>query len=183
MRGRRDVVKSQTAIKNAFLSICGSKDIRKITVQEIIDTANVSRGTFYAHFSDIYDLKEKIENEIIEIIFSNAQSMKITDIIKDPFPVVYETLISFYNNSENIKSLIGKTNNYGFFFKCEQKLLEILSTSENYYGEHIKRSVTDNCITGMIIKNCYSIVINGEAQENIKRTAEIISDFIYKAIK
>lgn len=71
MYERRDVIKSKEAIKSAFLRMCWSKDIRKITVTEIINTANVSRGTFYAHFDDIYDLREKIENEIIELIFSN----------------------------------------------------------------------------------------------------------------
>lgn len=59
MYERRDVIKSKEAIKSAFLRACWSKDIRKITVTEIINTANVSRGTFYAHFDDIYDLREK----------------------------------------------------------------------------------------------------------------------------
>lgn len=88
MYERRDVIKSKEAIKSAFLRACWSKDIRKITVTEIINTANVSRGTFYAHFDDIYDLREKIENEIIELIFSNACSKDIQDIIENPLPVV-----------------------------------------------------------------------------------------------
>lgn len=106
MYERRDVIKSKEAIKSAFLRACWSKDIRKITVTEIINTANVSRGTFYAHFDDIYDLREKIENEIIELIFSNACSKDIQDIIQNPLPVVSSIFLSFYENADTIRKLM-----------------------------------------------------------------------------
>ena len=38
--------------------------IKKITVQEICNKANVNRTTFYAHFTDIYDLQNKIEQQL-----------------------------------------------------------------------------------------------------------------------
>lgn len=50
---RRDVIRSKNAIKSAYLKLSLAKPTQKITIQEVIDVANVSRGTFYAHFSDI----------------------------------------------------------------------------------------------------------------------------------
>lgn len=182
MAERRDVLKSISSIKQAFLCLCETKDVRKITVREIIDGANVSRGTFYAHFQDVYDLKEKTETEIINQIFSQAQSKDIIDAINSPYPVIYDILTSFYKNRENIKKLIGADNDYGFFFKCEQKLLKILSTSRDYYSDDIKRAVIDNCITAMIIKNCYNIVSENADENTVKKYADIISDVIYKAM-
>lgn len=182
MYERRDVIKSKEAIKSAFLRACWSKDIRKITVTEIINTANVSRGTFYAHFDDIYDLREKIENEIIELIFSNACSKDIQDIIQNPLPVVSSIFLSFYENADTIRKLMGKQKDYSFFFKCEQRLLNILAQSDDYFSDDLKRRVIDNCVTGIIIKNCYNFIINDENNDQVKKAAELVSEFIYKAV-
>ena len=37
------------------------KEIRKITIQDIMDATNMSRQSFYYHFKDIYDVLEWIE--------------------------------------------------------------------------------------------------------------------------
>ena len=52
---RRDVRKAKQAIKQAFIDLSIHQDIRKITVSRILELADVSRGTFYAHFKDVYD--------------------------------------------------------------------------------------------------------------------------------
>lgn len=85
MTVRRDVLKSKMSVKKAFLDLRKEKDIRKITVTEIIDYANISKGTFYSHYTDIYDLQEQIENEIIADIFSGIENENITAIIDEPF--------------------------------------------------------------------------------------------------
>lgn len=46
----RMVEKSKKAIKDALLDIMYEKDFKQITVNELLKRANVSRGTFYAHF-------------------------------------------------------------------------------------------------------------------------------------
>lgn len=53
-------------IKNTFLSLLSHKKIKDITVKELCSFANINRGTFYAHYTDIYDLLSKIENELLE---------------------------------------------------------------------------------------------------------------------
>lgn len=53
-------------IREAFLALLAEKDIRHITVRELCERAEINRGTFYAHYLDIYDLKEQIENELID---------------------------------------------------------------------------------------------------------------------
>ena len=52
-------------IKEAFLKILENKPITKISVKEVAEAAEVNRATFYSHFSDCYDLLERIENDLL----------------------------------------------------------------------------------------------------------------------
>lgn len=62
----RRIIKSQKAIKNAFLALMAEKGFDAITIQEISDRADVNRRTFYLHYLDKYDLLDKLTDEHIE---------------------------------------------------------------------------------------------------------------------
>ncbi len=70
MEDRRNA-KTERLIKGVFLKLLKEKDLNKIAVAEISRLADLGRGTFYLHYSDIYDLYERIEEETI----SNMEKM------------------------------------------------------------------------------------------------------------
>lgn len=57
---------TKSLIKDAFLELLSRKNVRHITVRELCEKAQINRATFYAHYMDIYDLKEQLENELLE---------------------------------------------------------------------------------------------------------------------
>lgn len=61
----RRIIKSQEAIKKAFIELITEKNIDQITIQEISDRANVSRRTIYLHYMDKFDLLDKLIEEHI----------------------------------------------------------------------------------------------------------------------
>jgi AcrR family transcriptional regulator len=64
----RRVLKTQGAIKKAFLELMSEKKFDNITIQDISDRANVNRSTVYLHYLDKYDLLDKmIEEHINEL--------------------------------------------------------------------------------------------------------------------
>ncbi|MGI8387627.1 TetR/AcrR family transcriptional regulator [Robertmurraya sp. P23] len=61
----RRITKSQVAIKNALIELMSEKSFDNITIQDISDRADVNRGTIYLHYSDKFDLLDKIMEEHI----------------------------------------------------------------------------------------------------------------------
>ena len=57
--------KTRKALQSALAELLNEKVLRKITVQEVADLAEVNRVTFYKHYKDIYDLYEQMEKEVL----------------------------------------------------------------------------------------------------------------------
>lgn len=54
------------AILAAFVYLGSKMPFEKITVQDILDEALVSRYTFYAHFQDKYAVAERLQNDVYQ---------------------------------------------------------------------------------------------------------------------
>ena len=61
----RNAMRSKILIKNAYIELLKQKPATKITVTDIIHTANISRGTFYAHYKDTIDLWESFQRDFL----------------------------------------------------------------------------------------------------------------------
>lgn len=53
-------------IERAFIEALQTKELGGITVSDICKTAEVNRSTFYANFSDIYELADRIRQHLEE---------------------------------------------------------------------------------------------------------------------
>lgn len=58
-------------ITNSFIKLISEKSIVQITVEQIIQEANVSKSTFYRSFHDKYDLMNYLFKEQSELVYKN----------------------------------------------------------------------------------------------------------------
>lgn len=56
---------TENMIKKAFTELLKQKPIQRISIKELCEKADVSRGTFYSHYTDIYDLLGKMEGDML----------------------------------------------------------------------------------------------------------------------
>ena len=65
--------KTRKLIKKVFAEMLSEKrELGKISVSELCARAEISRGTFYSHYDDIYGVAEDYENEIMGLFFSDS---------------------------------------------------------------------------------------------------------------
>lgn len=57
----RSVRNTKKRIQDGLLTLLQKKQINKITVKELTELVDVNRGTFYFHYTDVYDLLYKTE--------------------------------------------------------------------------------------------------------------------------
>lgn len=60
------VIKTKCNIEQTFLALLAEKSFEKITVQNILNRALISKGTFYTHFADKFELAEKISEKFLK---------------------------------------------------------------------------------------------------------------------
>lgn len=104
-------------IRNNFLELMKQKPVQRITVRELCEKAEINRSTFYSYYLDIYDLLQKIEQEIIDD-FGKALSEEIFD-WEDytPVNVCVNVLKVLERNSFLYEFLLGPNGDFGVIEK------------------------------------------------------------------
>ena len=115
----RRTLKTRKAIHEALFSLMHEKQYNKITIQDIIDCANVGRSTFYSHyttkdellFESIEHLLELLNQYIMSVIEHNGDELRLI-----PVTELFEHI---KENSRLMKGLI-KAESADLFFEKAQ---------------------------------------------------------------
>lgn len=105
MKIDKRVSKTKEAIYNAMLSVLKDKEIDKITISDIANKAQISRKTFYSHYSGIHML-------ISDVIETYARS------IEDYLMSI--DLIEAFHDKEKMKTILT------FLLKRDEKIIELI---------------------------------------------------------
>jgi hypothetical protein len=84
----------------AFWQIYCVKRIEKVTVKEITAKAGYNRSTFYAYFTDVYDVLEQIENSVLpgpgDIPHLSHTNISTAPLSIDTFTKIFEKNRKYY---------------------------------------------------------------------------------------
>lgn len=127
--------KTRLAIFDAFTTLVSKKSYSKITIQEIIDAANIGRSTFYTHF----ETKDTLLKEFCREMFNHAFSNNPTA----------ETTHDFSTSKGDLKSFL---THILYHLRDEEKHLKgvLISTSSDLFWDYIKQQLSHS-ITDLIL--------------------------------
>lgn len=72
-------------LKETFLELLKEMDFEKITVKMICERADVNRSTFYAHYTDIYEIMRQMEDHLNAELLESYKGLPSSG--NDIFPV------------------------------------------------------------------------------------------------
>lgn len=61
----RRVLHTKRRLRKALTELLEQKPLQSITVRELCERAGINRGTFYMHYTDMYDLLQQLEDEML----------------------------------------------------------------------------------------------------------------------
>lgn len=121
--------KTRESIFNAFIFLLSKKSYNKITVGDIIETADVGRATFYAHFETKDFLLKDLCAELFEHVFDveeNKEADSRNIFHCDMHDSVFLHLFKHIKkNDNNVCKLLASKNNDLFlsYFRSEVRYL------------------------------------------------------------
>ena len=119
--------KTRKAIFDACVALMKEKEFQNITVNEIVERADINRGTFYLHFVDKYDMMNSFENEMIEkiedVMLNNIPKKQFEELfIQSRYDTVVEILKCYEQNKELLHLLMRSSHSASFQAKLRDKL-------------------------------------------------------------
>lgn len=118
--------KTRKEIKKVFaIMLSEKKELGKISVSELCQRADISRGSFYSHYNDIYDVAEDYENELIDTFFDHVRLLDAKNIMQ-----FIDSIFEFIRQNDENYRLLCKSNDFLFAAKklssiASNKLLEL----------------------------------------------------------
>lgn len=85
--------KTVDLIKGAFAELMEEKkEIEAISVTELVKRINITRGAFYSHYSNIYEVAEELQDELLEHIIDFEDNISSQKEMEDYFDRLFEFL-------------------------------------------------------------------------------------------
>lgn len=167
----RRIQKTRDSIFTAFSKLLSNKRYSQITVQEIIDGANIGRSTFYAHFETKDQLLDALCKDIFEHIFSkDLNSEKTHDFsgTNDFEAKVTHILYHLKDSKRDLKSILSFESGdmfWNYFKKYLEKLFQDFVDFSKY--KNVPDEFVLNHMAGSFIET-----VKWWMKDNMKKTPE-----------
>lgn len=146
MKQYRNSERTKRWIRKAFTELLSEKKfIDKITVNELAERADITKTTFYYHYSDVYAVAEEFENELIAELDDMIQTIskdnpsdyssyvrKVLSFIKEReesyrLAANASELAVFTNKLKTIftKKIVDTATNWGFSSDYEKRAVQV----------------------------------------------------------
>jgi len=171
----RRTLKTRRAICDAFAELLSEKELQKITVQEIADKADVNRVTFYKHYLDVYDLYDKIEEEIL--VELGILILQLDELRSEEF---FSCLIKYISENKSVFGMMFSHNSTNKLREKFSKLMEGLF--RKLISEQKERKLNDERIEYLSCyraQGCIAIVekwVQSGYSESEKFIVKILAD-------
>ncbi len=121
----RRIRRTKKLLKQALAQLMDEKDFKDITVKDITERADLNRGTFYLHYTDTYDILNKIEDEILKNIQNMInQNIEKTNASDSVIPALKPIAEYIMENADICRCLINNKASVDFIEKFQNLIYD-----------------------------------------------------------
>ena len=165
--------KTRTAIFKALQTLLERKPYSTITVQEIIDEANIGRSTFYAHFETKDDLLRSLCSEIFCHVFTDLLPQEEDTLSRKNLELkLGHILYHLKENQVNIRSIITADGDGMFMAYFKQYLTQLFSRYTVLFPEEIPEDFLIHHLTGS-----FAETVRWWACQNMTHSPQVVAGY------
>jgi len=172
---RIDYLTNEKQLEAAFIELLNEMPIEKISIQKLSQKSKLSRGTFYLHYENIYQLLENYEDNLIaELRLLNKDFYKFSitefNFVEGGNPCFKETYEWILQNKLAITVLLSHNGSPSFEKKWRKCIFDLFQTKINY--DQIK----------LVDYDLFCVVISGTWINIIKHWLSVRQDVSSEAL-
>lgn len=182
----RRIRKTKSQLRQGLAKLMEEKSINEITVKELVEEVDINRSTFYLHYTDIYDMLEKIEDELMEEIkyLFDATEEQIGK-PQASLPFLVELFSMLDHNRDICRALSGPHGDLSFITRIEGY---IAKHSAKYTNSLFNSSIESDmkyihsyCITGCV--GMVKLWLNENYGDSPEHMAKITYDMLIASLQ
>lgn len=170
-------------IKDSLVSLMQEYPVSKLSVKMLCETAGINRSTFYAHYSDVYDLLNQIQEEIIRQISEYISERAFSEQTQLTVLSVRHILEYARDNSRLLKVLLSENGDYTF-----QKNIMLLAQDKIIHELRNMRHI-DKCMSEYLqifaVTGALSVIrkwLQNDMPESTEEMADLCTKLLYKGL-
>lgn len=175
----RSVRMTKRRLCEALIQLLTQKPVHDITVRELTRLAKVSRGTFYFHYSDIYDLMEQVEHEQIDGLNLLMDAL-LPQLDQEAPPHALQVLFEYLDENDGICSaLLGPNGDPAFVQRLEALISQ---RCMGYIAPEGAGTFRQKYLTSFAVHGCFGTIaawLYGGKQQTAGEMAQITWQAIY----
>ena len=180
----RRVRRTKKLLTQALTELLQKKQVNEITVKELTDLADMNRGTFYLYYRDIFDMLDKIEDEMFHKLDAIAVLHEDEDVSRQFRPVLLDLFRFIAENRELCRVLLSPNGDMSFLHrlfevirvKCRTVWMEqVRDTSEEDFDYRYS----------FVIFGCAGLIrawVNRDCQDSDEQMAGLADSLIRRGI-
>ncbi|MDD4200408.1 MAG: TetR/AcrR family transcriptional regulator [Eubacteriales bacterium] len=134
-------VRTKQKIMEVFSELYMSKDTAKISVKMICEKADINRSTFYTYFTDVFQLQEALEEELVQEmagkIFGEPEVLKDANI-----DWIVGRVVEFMREKKGLPVMVLSKSNPIFVGRIVNTILSRLQGVGVILSEEKRREIT-----------------------------------------
>ena len=141
------VVRTRRHIQEACLALRAQEPLERITVKELAARAEINKATFYLHYRDIYDLSDRMEEEIIAAVMAGITHPE--NLIFRPSEAMRELVSAYQRHQKSIDVVFSGSQRGNLVKRIDSSVRAMIYGSYPHWRENVQVNIILNyCIYG-----------------------------------